>query len=85
MNMDQSIILTVIEFILSLILEGVILGFIFQQISNKSQDKQEKKLTNEMNNIETQNRHNTELIIEELKEIKIDLISQIKESEVHKK
>lgn len=85
MKMNQSIILTVIEFILSLILEGVILGFIFQQISNKSQDKQEKRLQNEMNNIETQNRHNTELIIEELRAIKGDLISQIKESEEHKK
>ena len=30
--------------------------------------------------IETQNRYNTELIIEELKEVKMDLLSQIKES-----
>ena len=78
--MDKTIVMSIVEFIAGLILEGVILGVIFQQISNRDQDKQEKKLQEEMNNIEIQNRNNTELLQDDIHYLKIDLISQIKES-----
>jgi uncharacterized membrane-anchored protein YhcB (DUF1043 family) len=78
--MDKTIVMSIVEFIAGLVLEGIILGMIFQQISNRSQDKQEKKLQEEMNKIEIQNRKNTEVIQEDIRFAKIDLISQIKES-----
>jgi uncharacterized membrane-anchored protein YhcB (DUF1043 family) len=78
--MDKTIVMSIVEFIAGLILEGIILGFIFNQISNRSQQKQEQKLQDEMNKIEIQNRKNTEVIQEDIRYMKIDLISQIKES-----
>ena len=78
--MDKDVLHSIVEFILNLVIEGVLVGFIFLWISNKSQDKSHQNLKDEMNTIETQNRHNTEQIIQELKEIKSELISQIKET-----
>ena len=78
--MDKDILHSIVEFISSLVIEGVLVGFIFLWISNKSQDKTHQNLKDEMNTIETQNRHNTEQIVQELKEIKSELISQIKET-----
>lgn len=72
--------LTLAEFGASLVLEGIILGIIFQMISNKSSEKQRQHLQTEMNTIERQNRHNIDLIMDELREVKSELISQIKES-----
>ena len=37
--MDQNIILTIVEFVASVAVEGIILGLIFQMISNRSQEK----------------------------------------------
>jgi hypothetical protein len=79
--MNQDIILTISEFAASLVLEGVILGIIFQMISNKASEKDRQHLQTEMNTIERQNRHNIDLIMDELREIKTEIISQIKESE----
>lgn len=78
--MDKTIVISIIEFIAGLIIEGVVLGFIFQQIANRGQEKQQKNLQEEMNKIEIQNRKNTEVIQEDIKYMKMDLISQIKES-----
>lgn len=78
--MNQNIMLTLAEFGASLVLEGIILGIIFQMISNKSSEKQRQHLQTEMNTIERQNRHNIDLIMDELREVKSELISQIKES-----
>lgn len=80
MNMDQNVILTIAEFAASLILEGVILGIIFQMISNKASEKDRQHLQTEMNTIERQNRHNVDLIMQELRTVKSELISQIKET-----
>lgn len=79
--MDKAVVLTIVEFIAGLILEGVILGFIFQQISNKSQAIQEQALQKEMNTIEKQNKFDYEQITKAIQDAKIDIISQIKESE----
>lgn len=78
--MNENIVLTIVEFIASLILEGIILGFIFQAISNRGTSQQRQTLQKEMDNIEKQNKFNTEQIMTAIREMKIDLISQIKES-----
>ena len=77
--MDKTIVISIVEFISGLILEGIILGFIFQMISNKSQEKQQNKLQNEMYRIESQNRHNTQLIMDDLKEVKDSIIHEVNE------
>ena len=77
--MDNDILTRIIELFTGILLEGIILGFIFQMISNKSQETQRKELQTEMYRIETQNRHNTELIMEELKEVKHAVIHEVNE------
>lgn len=78
--MNQNIILTIIEFIASLLIEGVILAMIFNAISNKTQSKQQEFIAQELNNIEKQNKFNTEQTQHELRYMKQEIISQIKES-----
>ena len=78
--MNQTIMLTVIEFVASLILEGVILSFIFQHIANKNTNKQEQNLQLELNNIEKQNKFDFEQLQTEVRNSRNDIISQIKES-----
>jgi|tagenome__1003787_1003787.scaffolds.fasta_scaffold20979077_7 type II secretory pathway pseudopilin PulG len=78
--MNQNILLTLIEFIASLIIEGIILTFIFQKIANRTQKQNEQQLQNEMNNIEKQNKFIYQQLQLELQNAKNDIISQIKES-----
>jgi hypothetical protein len=78
--MNQNIILTILEFGASLIVEGIILSMVFNWISNKETEKQQKILQQEMNNIEVQNKFIYEQLKDEMKEMKRELISQIKES-----
>lgn len=79
--MNQNIILTIIEFIASLIVEGIILSMVFNWISNKENEKQQKTLQSEMNNIETQNKFIYEQLQREIRDAKQEIISQIKESQ----
>jgi hypothetical protein len=78
--MNQNIILTVIELATSLIIEGIILSMIFNWIANKETQKQEQSLKSEMNNIETQNKLIFEQLQQEIRQVKTELISQVKES-----
>lgn len=78
--MNQNIILMIIEFGASLIVEGIILSMVFNWISNKENEKQQRTLQSEMNNIETQNKFIYEQLQKEIRECKQELISQIKES-----
>jgi type II secretory pathway pseudopilin PulG len=78
--MNQNILLTLIEFIASLIIEGIILTFIFQKISNRTQKENEQQLQNEMNNIEKQNKFIYAQLQLEIQNAKNDCINQIKES-----
>ncbi len=78
--MNQTILLTVIEFIASLIIEGVILSMVFNWIATKSQEKQEQNLKGEMINIEEQNKFEFEQLQSEIRAARIDIINQIKES-----
>ena len=78
--MDNNIILTIIELVISLIVEGIILAMVFQWISNKSTEKQQQNLQTEMQNLEKQNRLDFESIMKAIHETKTEIISQIKES-----
>jgi hypothetical protein len=78
--MSENIILTIIEFGASLIVEGIILSMIFNWIANKETHKQEQSLRAEMDNIETQNKLIYEQLQLEIRQAKTELISQIKES-----
>lgn len=72
--------LTVIELVISIIVEGVILSMIFAYIANQSSEKQNTHLKNEMSNIETQNKFQFEQVLLKIETCKAEIISQIKES-----
>ena len=78
--MNQNIILSIIEFVASTIVEGVILAGVFNWIGEKNQKKQQEMLTQEMNNIETQNKFDYEQFTKAIQTAKTEIISQIKES-----
>lgn len=83
--MNQNIILTIIEFGASLIVEGIILSMVFNWIANKETEKQQQNLQKEMTNIEIQNKFIYDQLQEEIRITKSDLINQIKESAAAKK
>jgi uncharacterized membrane-anchored protein YhcB (DUF1043 family) len=78
--MDQNVLLTIVEFIASLVIEGIILGLVFQLITNRSDDKMQQNLQIELNNIEKQNKFEYEQLKEEIYHAKIDVVSQLKEN-----
>ena len=77
--MNHNVLLTVIELAVSIAIEGIILAMVFQFLSNKSQEKQQQHLQNEMANIEKQNKFDFEQLQTEIRQSKADIISQIKE------
>jgi hypothetical protein len=77
---NQPVFLTLIEIMISLIVEGVILSMVFAYISNISSEKQNEHLKQEMSNIETQNKFTYEQILGNIEKAKTEIISQIKES-----
>lgn len=78
--MSENIILTIVELGTSILVEGIILTMIFNWISDKAQEKQQKNLQTEMQNLEKQNRYDFENIMAAIQESKTEIISQIKES-----
>ena len=83
--MSETITLTIIEFIASVIVEGVILTGIFSHISNQAQTKQQQNLQQEMNNIEIQNKFIYTQLQAEIHRAKQDILSEIKESQQNNK
>jgi uncharacterized membrane-anchored protein YhcB (DUF1043 family) len=83
--MNENIVLTLIEFTASLVVEGIILSMIFAWISNRESEKQQRTMQKEMNNIEIQNKFIYEQLQNEIRNAKHELISQIKESATYKK
>jgi Na+-translocating ferredoxin:NAD+ oxidoreductase RnfG subunit len=77
--MDQNIVLTIVELVLSIIIEGVILSMVFQFISTKAQEKQQQNLKEEMNNIEKQNKFDYQQLQAEIRQARMDIINEIKE------
>jgi len=80
---DKNTVLTIVELLISLILEGIILSFVFMWIGNKLQSKNEQKLKEELANIEKQNKFDFEQLQTEIRLAKTDIINQIKESTKH--
>ena len=78
--MNQNILLTVIEFVASTVLEGVILAGVFNWISNRNASQQQEMIAQEINNIEKQNKFDYEQFQTSLYNAKNEIISQIKES-----
>ncbi len=76
----ENLTLTIIELVISLVVEGVILGLIFQGITNKSEDKMQQNLKAEMNTIEQQNKFQFEQLQNEIRNAKADIISEVKEA-----
>jgi hypothetical protein len=76
----KEITFSLIEIFISLIVETIILGGLFTWISNKANQTMQQKVTDEMNNIETQNKFIFTELKGEILNVKTDLISQIKES-----
>jgi len=66
--------------VIGLLVEGIILSFVFNAISNTANEKQQRSLKAEMNNIEVQNKFIYEQLQIEIREAKHEIISQIKES-----
>jgi len=78
--MNQNIILMIIEFGESLIVEGIILSMVFNWIATNQNDKQQQNLQKEMNNIEIQNKFIYTQLQNEIHEARRQILSQIKES-----
>jgi adenine-specific DNA methylase len=76
----KEITFSLIEIFISLIVETIILGGLFTWISNKTSQNMQQKLTDEMNNIETQNKFIYQQLKEEMRMNRKDIISQVKES-----
>ena len=82
--MTDQIMLSVVEILISIVIEGVILSMIFAFISNQSSEKQASHIKSEMNNIEAQNKFIYEQLMNHIETAKTEVISQIKESEADK-
>ena len=78
--MNQDIFLTLIEFVASVLIEGIILTMVFQWLANKQNEKQQQNIAQEMNNIEKQNKFIFEQLQNEIRGIKTDIMNQVKES-----
>lgn len=77
--MIKDIIFSLVEIGISIIFESVILGLIFQQLSNRSVKDNENILRAEMKIIEEQNKFDFQQIQEQIREAKREIISEIKE------
>jgi len=77
--MNENILLTIVEFIASVLIEGIILTMVFQWLANKQNEKQQQNIAQEMNNIEKQNKFIYEQLQQEIRATKTDLLNQLKE------
>jgi type II secretory pathway pseudopilin PulG len=76
----NDVTLTLIEIVIGIIVEGVILAMIFNWIAENQQEKQQKNLTQEMQNLEKQIKDDFVAMMNVIQINKSELISQIKES-----
>jgi adenine-specific DNA methylase len=80
----KEITFSLIEIFISLIVETIILGGLFTWISNKASQQMQQKITDEMNNIETQNKFIYQQTKMDMKTNRDDIMNQIKESAAKK-
>lgn len=78
--MNENILLTIVELAASILVEGILLSWIFSHLSSKSQSKMETKLRDEMSTMEKQTKFDYEQLQQEIKSAKSDIIAEIKES-----
>ncbi len=78
--MNQPILLSIIEIVFSLIIEGIIISLIFSYISDRHTENQQKNLKDEMNSIESQNKFIFIQLQQQIENSKVDIMNQIKES-----
>lgn len=78
--MIKDIVFSLVEIGISILFETVILGLIFQQLSNRAVKDNENILRAEMKVIEEQNKFDFQQLQEQLRESKREIISEIKES-----
>lgn len=78
--MNTQIVLSIVEIAIGLIIEGIVLSLIFNYISDKHNDNQQKNLKTEMNNLEVQNKFIFTQLQTEIQNAKSDLMNQIKET-----
>lgn len=79
--MIKDIIFSLVEIGISIIFESIILGLIFQQLSNRSVKDNENNLRAEMKVIEEQNKFDFMQLQTQINEVKTDIISEIKEQQ----
>lgn len=83
--MNNQVLMTIIEILVGIVVEGVLLSMVFTYISNISSEKQYRLLKDEMANIETQNQFELEQTLKSIESAKTEIISQIKEANYIKK
>lgn len=76
----RDITFSLIEIFVSLVVETIILGGLFTWVNNKSAEKMENKLKDEIRKLEKQNTLIYEEISNAVHSSRNDIISQIKES-----
>lgn len=79
--MNEQLYIAIIEMFIGIVIEGILLSMIFAYLSNQTSEKQNKALKDEMSNIEIQNKFIYEQLKNDINNAKIEIISQIKESE----
>jgi hypothetical protein len=78
--MMKDITFSLIEIFVSLIVETVIIGGLFTWVSNKSAEKMEIKLKDEIEKIEKQNTLIYEELVRSVMDSRNDILNQIKET-----
>lgn len=78
-EMTQDIIFSLVEIGIGIIFESIILGLIFQQLSNRSVSDTKAALQKEMQKIEDQNKFDFEQLQTEIRNSRNDLLSEMKE------
>jgi uncharacterized membrane-anchored protein YhcB (DUF1043 family) len=77
--MTRDIIFSLVEIGIGIIFESIILGLIFQQLSNRAVTDTKNALQTEMQKIEEQNKFDFEQLQNEIRLAKTEMINEIKE------
>lgn len=77
--MTRDIIFSLVEIGIGIIFESIILGLIFQQLSNRAVTDTKTALQTEMQKIEDQNKFDFEQLQNEIRLAKTEMINEIKE------
>lgn len=78
--MTRDIIFSLVEIGIGIIFESVILGLIFQQLSNRAVTDTKTALQTEMHKIEDQNKFDFEQLQNEIRNCRNDILAEIKET-----